>query len=151
MPLSTHAEWPGRLFDDRVSIDDMTRRYRLSREQHLRRRRDFDRVFADRCSAGDPRMVVYVVRNGLDLTRLGMSVSKRLGKAVQRNRIRRIIRESFRLGQHDIPTGMDIVCVAKAVSEPRLEDYQPSLVRLAGMAITKLKRRSARRPIRESG
>ena len=95
---------------------------RFDRKERLRLRSDFARVFSRKCSAGDAGLVVYVADNGLAWSRLGLSVSKRIGKAVQRNYVRRRIREAFRTCKIDLPTGLDIICVArrKAV-DPRYD------------------------------
>ncbi|MFQ5590409.1 MAG: ribonuclease P protein component [Phycisphaerae bacterium] len=92
----------------------MTVDQRFRRREHLRRRSDFARVYAAGIRAGDGRLVVYVAENGLAWSRLGLSVSKRLGEAVHRNYVRRRIREVFRTSKRDIPEGLDIVCVATA-------------------------------------
>ncbi|UCE60545.1 MAG: ribonuclease P protein component [Phycisphaerales bacterium] len=92
----------------------MTHYQRFRRKDRLQTRAAFARVFAERCSKGDGRLVVYVASNGLPFSRLGLSVSKRAGKAVRRNYIRRRIRESFRISKADLPQGLDIVCVARA-------------------------------------
>jgi len=57
--------------------------------------------------------VIYVLPNRINITRLGLTVSKKVGKSVKRNRVKRLIRESFRLSQKQIMPGYDIVVVAK--------------------------------------
>ena len=105
--------------------------------------RDFQRIFSARCSAGDGRLVVYVAANGWDHSRLGLSVSKRVGNAVARNRIKRLIREAFRLDQHELPSGYDLVCVAKRTEAPTLEGYRSSLRKLTGGAVRRWRSRPA--------
>lgn len=52
-------------------------------------------------------------QNGLGINRLGITVSKKIGNAVKRNKVKRLIREWFRLHNYDFPQGYDIVIVAK--------------------------------------
>jgi len=53
------------------------------------------------------------VRSGLPATRLGVTVTRKVGKAVKRNRIKRLVREAFRREHHALPAGLDMVWVAK--------------------------------------
>ncbi len=87
----------------------------------------FQQVFK-RCEhkAGDRLMTVLAVKNGLDHPRLGTAVSiKAAGNAVRRNRIKRLIRESFR--QHQVSlVGLDLVVTVRqglsALSNPQILD-----------------------------
>ncbi|MEE9295197.1 MAG: ribonuclease P protein component [Phycisphaerae bacterium] len=112
-------------------------RHRFPREQRLGRQRDFARVFARKCTASDALLLVYVDANDLAFSRLGLSVGKGVGGAVIRNRIKRLIREAFRLSQHDLPAGLDIVCVAKPAKAGTMHDYQRSLSSLVKAAYRK--------------
>jgi ribonuclease P protein component len=58
-------------------------------------------------------MVLAFLRNELDFSRFGFVVSKRLGKAVQRNRIKRRMREAIRLRMAHIKPGFDLVFIAR--------------------------------------
>lgn len=74
---------------------------RLNRRARLTRAADFEAVFADniRCSGGG--LVVLARPNGLGFSRLGLAISRRaIRRAVDRNRIKRVVRESFRLNRH---------------------------------------------------
>ena len=63
----------------------------------------------NRRSARDDNLIVYAFQNGLDYPRLGISIGKSAGNAVIRNRLKRLIRETFRLNQHTISAGFDYV------------------------------------------
>jgi len=72
-------------------------------------------------------VTVYALPNELGHPRLGMSVNRKVGTAVRRNRIRRLLRESFRLMQHDFPRGYDLVVVVRPHEPLMLADYQKLL------------------------
>jgi ribonuclease P protein component len=91
----------------------MAREQRLRKRDRLRLGHDFARVFAARRRAGGRLLVIFVADNGLPWSRLGLSVSRRVGNAVRRNYVRRRIREAFRVSRADLPTGLDIICVAQ--------------------------------------
>ncbi|MBX3415016.1 MAG: ribonuclease P protein component [Pirellulales bacterium] len=108
--------------------------------EHLRRHADFVRVYTRRRRAGDERMLVYACENGLAYTRLGLSVSRRVGNAVVRNRWKRLVREIFRRHRPRLPVGIDLVVVAHPGSEPCLADLTKSLLRLAKNAAARLEK-----------
>ena len=87
---------------------------RFQRNVRLTNKADFNRVFAQAEKFSDRYFTVLVRSNDLPYPRLGLAVSKKVAKsAVVRNRIKRLIRESFRLQQHDL-TGLDIVVIARS-------------------------------------
>lgn len=84
-------------------------RQTLGARRRLRRKQDFETVYAAGRRFGNGFFGVTAHRNDKDGPRLGLAVSLRVaGTAVERNRLRRIIRESFRLRQHELPP-VDVV------------------------------------------
>ena len=95
--------------------------------------RDFTRVFEKRMRAADGFLLVYAVENNLGRTRFGVSVSRKVGGDVVRSSVKRLLREAFRLSQHELPSGLDLVLIPQreAAGAARLVEYQKSLVELS--------------------
>ncbi len=75
---------------------------------------DFRRAFDRKRSASDAHLIIYGVENGLPHARLGISASrKRIRKAHERNRVKRLLREAFRLTKAELPPGLDLVIVPR--------------------------------------
>ena len=112
----------------------------LRRRQRLLKTTEFRTVYAGRARAGDGCLVAYARPNGLDAIRLGLSVGKRCGGAVQRNRIKRLLREAFRQTRAAFPGGYDIVLVpvAKAYT---FAEVDASIRALVAEAIRRAERR----------
>jgi ribonuclease P protein component len=85
----------------------MRKRYRLRTDAQFKRVRGGGRSWAN------PLVVLYALRNDEGVTRVGFSVSKRIGKAVTRNRVKRLLREAIRLRFPDIVQGYDLVVIAR--------------------------------------
>ena len=77
---------------------------------------DFRRAYRKGRSAAEPCLVVYARRNNSRRNRVGYTVSNKLGHAVVRNRIRRRLREIYRLNESRFRAGFDIVVVARGRS-----------------------------------
>ena len=88
----------------------------MKRKYRLRRNSDFQRVRQIGKSYASPILVLAFLRNELDHNRFGFVVSKRLGKAVRRNKIKRQMREIVRLEMSHIRPGFDLVFIARVPS-----------------------------------
>ena len=80
-------------------------------EEHLKKPEQFTRVYKRGSTAADRLAVLKAMPNNLEITRYGISVSKRVGKAVIRNRIKRLVREIIR--NAPLKTGWDLVIIAR--------------------------------------
>ena len=76
-------------------------------------------------------LTVFCLPNGLPHNRLGLSVSRKVGHAVRRSRVKRMLREAFRLTHAERPVGFDLVVVARPHGPMNLEDYRRLLVQAA--------------------
>lgn len=117
---------------------EMRPSFRFRPEYRVRRSGDFQKAFRRRCSVADGRIVVYAIANGLDCARLGLSVSRKVGGAVVRNRWKRLLRESFRLSRQRLPAGIDLIVIPRPGVEPALRPLCESLVRLGDRLAKKL-------------
>lgn len=117
-----------------MTLADMTEKptpssstYRLPKSHRLHGRREFAAVYAARVRKSLGPISVLGRPNDLGHCRLGLSVGRKVGTAVVRNRVKRLIREAFRLCQHDWPQGYDIVVVVRPHETATLADYQRML------------------------
>ncbi len=76
----------------------------------------FRRLYHRGASAGNRCLVMYCRRNGSTVSRLGFTVSTKLGHAVVRNRIRRRLREIYRAEEAELKPGYDLVIVARSAA-----------------------------------
>jgi len=107
----------------------------MLRQFRLRESADFERVKTTGKTLRHPLVTMGVVSNGLPTLRLGFVISKRIGKAVVRNRVRRVMREIMRLWLPLLKPGYDIVLVPRneLVGQPYTE-VKAALHQLLGRA-----------------
>lgn len=87
---------------------------KMKKVYKLTKNSEFKKVYSSGKSLADKYLVVYFLKNGMSHNRIGISVSKKLGKSVKRNRIKRLIREAYRLNQEKLSGGCDIVIIPRA-------------------------------------
>jgi ribonuclease P protein component len=84
----------------------------LSRDEHIRKRRDFQQVYQQGARMQGRYMTLFFLSTERPVARLGVSATRKFGGAVQRNRAKRLIREVFR--RHKPASGMDLVIIPRA-------------------------------------
>lgn len=99
--------------------------------ESLKKNYQFRYVYNRGKSLANRHLVMYVIKNGKNSNKLGISVSKKVGKSVTRSRVTRLIRESYRLMETDIRKGYDIVVIARVnAKESSYSEVSKSLYNL---------------------
>lgn len=107
--------------------------------ESLKSNRDFLKVYKFGKSYANRLLVMYVMENGTDKNRLGITVSKKVGNSVVRHRFTRLVRESYRLHEAVFNSGLDIVVVARVNAKDKgYKDIESALLHLGKLqGITK--------------
>ena len=104
----------------------------------LRRKDDFSSIYKKGKSIGERYIVLFYKRNGLSYNRIAFLASKKVGNSVQRNRARRLMKESYRSGNDQFATGYDIIFIArKTITNSKFADVKKSMeaaLRRSGLA-----------------
>ena len=92
----------------------------------------FRRLYRKGKTAADSRLALYIRPNGGKGSRLGLTVSTKVGHAVVRNRVRRRLREIYRLHEGELTAGMDVVVVARVrAAQSSYAQLEESFLRLS--------------------
>ena len=113
----------------------MTRQYAYPHAERLTRKVEFDRVFKSGRAYRTPDLSILSLPNGTPRSRLGMVVGRRMGAAPTRSRMKRLIREAFRLNSPLRAAGLDLVVMPRetwkalrlAVVQNHLQGFLESL------------------------
>ena len=111
----------------------------MVKKQTLAKRSQYERVYKSGIAKGDKYIVIKALANNLEFSRFGYSTNKSLGKAVERNRVRRRLREIVR-AEH-IKPGWDIVIIARSstvgIDYQRLKNSVSQLLNRADLLLNK--------------
>ena len=96
--------------------------------ESLKRNTDFQNVYKNGKSYANRYLVMYVLENQTSRNRLGISVSKKIGNSIVRHRVTRLIRESYRLQEDMLNSGLDMVVIArKSTQDKACQDIESAL------------------------
>ncbi len=85
----------------------------FGKHERIRKRRDYLRVYQNGYRVNSKNFIIILSENRSGVKRLGLTVSKKAGNSIKRNRIKRLLREFFRLNKNKFPPSQDIVIIAK--------------------------------------
>lgn len=88
----------------------------MKKEYRVKKSQDFDNIIRKKQSFANRQFVIYYQENKLDHMRLGISVSKKLGKAYERNKLKRYVRESFKT-RKDFLKNYDIIIIVRPAAK----------------------------------
>lgn len=94
----------------------------LISEERLTKNYEFREVYKKGRSLANRELVLYVLKRDDPLKRIGISISKKVGNAVRRNRLKRILREVFRLNRGKMKEGLDLVFIVRRGT--RISNYK---------------------------
>lgn len=120
------------------------RPFRFGPSARLTHRREFARVRDGRARVDLGPLSVFAIPNPLGRSRLGMSIGRRLGPAVRRNRMKRHLREAFRLERGGFPAAYDLLVTARPHAELPLDGYRAILLEAVRRLHETWTRRAAR-------
>ena len=102
--------------------------------ESLKKNRDFQYVYNNGVSFANRFLVMYVVENGMEKNRLGISVSKKVGNSVIGHHITRLVRESYRLHEDMFNSGLDIVVIARVnARNAGYHEVESAILHLGGL------------------
>lgn len=111
--------------------------YNLRKRRILRRRGDFQRVYRSGKSFANRYLVLYIVKSARAEGQVGFAAGKKLGNAVTRNRVKRLLRECYRQNQFSLQKGYNLLLVGRLAAVPEkyetLEKAFRGLARKAGI------------------
>lgn len=94
----------------------------------LRKNAEFQKVYKRGTSLANRYLVLFFMENRQDYSNVGFLASKKVGKSVERNRARRLMKEAFRVYDKDLKEGFDMVLIARVnIKDATYKDVEKSM------------------------
>lgn len=120
-------------FSKQIAIEVFLERRKSMKNEKLRRNVEFRIVYRRGKSFSNNTLVLYIYKNNRhrDINKIGISVSKKVGKSVVRSKVKRLISESYRLNKDKFLIGYDFVIIARTSSDKKsYHEIEKSLISL---------------------
>ena len=127
-----------------VNAPEPVQRFKYTRAHRLGGDKQFQAVFANKLRKSSGPLAVLALPNELEHHRFGMTVSRRVGNAVKRHRIKRMLREAFRLNQSNWPGRYDLVVIVYPHDILPLDQYADHLAKAVEQLHGVVQKRAAR-------
>lgn len=127
--------WP--IFSIRLGVNvlEKFKKFKFTKADRIKSKKGFQLVYSSGRSVVDALSVIYVLTSNGEKAKIGLAVGKKLGPAVMRNRIKRMMREVFRVRKHELKPGVNIIWVArKKLVAADYNTYDRVFMRLAKRA-----------------
>ncbi|MEG2338059.1 MAG: ribonuclease P protein component [Clostridium sp.] len=115
------------------------KRILMKSEEKIKRNSHFRYIYNRGKSLSNDTLVLYRIKNNKPVSRLGISVSKKVGNSVVRNKVKRLIRECYRVNRGSYKTGFDFIFIARQKASTadyaKVESAMKHLMRKSGMFI----------------
>lgn len=109
----------------------------MNKVYSLRKNIEFKRVYKNGKNYWNRNLILYVKKNDYDYNRVGFSITKKVGNSVVRNKIRRRLKEIYRLNIHNLNSGYDLIFIPKNntvdISYQELESAMLHILKISGM------------------
>ena len=104
----------------------------MLKKEILRKKEDFDAIYRAGRSVPDKYIVLFFRKNDLPYDRTAFLASKKVGNSVQRNRAKRLMKESYRLNREKFNAGYDLIFIARnTINGKKLRDVEKSMMNAA--------------------
>ncbi len=102
--------------------------------ESLKKNSDFQKVYREGKSYANRYLVMYILENETECNRIGISVSKKVGNSIVRHRLKRLVKEAYRLQEPLFQAGLDIVVIARTSAKGiSYWDTESALLHLGGL------------------
>ncbi len=107
----------------------------MEKKYRIRKNIEFKNIYKYGKNYWNRNLILYVKRNGLDETRVGYTITTKIGNAVNRNSLRRKMKEIYRLNFHKIKPGYDLIFIAKkGIKDISYKELEGSMIHIMSLA-----------------